>query len=194
MEVEAAARPTVASLATNIDSHYMTMSMEDCIKSGLQSDVPFMAGRVAGEGAGPGFAEQMSWRSTYNKANQYAFKWSKVASGWQARGIKPGHTSDLSYIFNYPGTAPYYYLTGYIIDPATGQRPVIGDLNGNGVTGSAGDLADITTDAGWSAVDNSVADMAMTIWTNFALPKQGIPAQQPSPGRPIQRRMIRMWR
>jgi para-nitrobenzyl esterase len=175
-EIVPAALPTVASFAPNIDGRYLTMTMESSIKGGLQSDVPFMAGRTSGDlgGTSPAFGGQMAWRSTYNKATQYAYKFSKVASGWEARGILSGHTCDLSYVFNYPGTMAYYYLLGYVIDPATGKKPVIGDLNGNGVPGSAGDMADIMTDAGWNAADVNTTDMVMTMWTNFA--KTGNPS------------------
>lgn len=53
-------------------------------------------------------------------------------------------------------------------DPVTGLNLVIGDLNGNGVTGSAGDQADILTSTGWDAADETTADTVMTMWTNFA--------------------------
>jgi para-nitrobenzyl esterase len=159
-----------------VDAYYITKNMGDSIRGGLQSDVPFMAGAVSGDLGGiiPGLVEQMPWRSINNKATQYAYKFSKTASGWEARSIKPGHTCDLSYVFNYPGTMAYYYLLGYVIDPATGKKPVIGDLNGNGVSGSMGDMADIMTDAGWNAADMNTVDMVMTMWTNFA--KTGNPS------------------
>ena len=169
-EVVAAAEPIVASFAPNIDNHYMLASMEESIKGGLESDVPFMAGRTSGDlgGTGPDFAEQMSWRSDHNNADQFVYKWNKLASGWQDRGILSGHTCDLSYLFNFPLSHAYYYLFNYIIDPVTGEKPEIGDLNGNGRTWMQGDMADVMIDAGWNEVDNETADMARMIWTNFA--------------------------
>lgn len=61
-----------------------------------------------------------------------------------------------------------HYLLGLVVDPATGAKVPVGDLNGNGVTGTAGDTADIFADAAYGAVDAAVADTMMTIWTNFA--------------------------
>lgn len=168
---------TAAVYSPVVDLYYVTANMENSIKGGLQSDVPFIAGATSADlsGIAPGLVEQMPWRSTYNKATQYVYKWSKVSSGWQARGIKPGHTVDLAYVFNYPTTMINYYLAGYIIDPTTGLKPVIGDLNGNGKAGSDGDTADIWIDAGWSTTtDGAVVDAVMTMYTNFA--KTGNPS------------------
>jgi para-nitrobenzyl esterase len=61
-----------------------------------------------------------------------------------------------------------------VIDPATGTSLVIGDLNGNGVSGSAGDPADIYASAGFDETDEVVIDRMLTIWTNFA--KTGNPS------------------
>ncbi|MBI5550625.1 MAG: carboxylesterase family protein, partial [Desulfobacterales bacterium] len=77
-------------------------------------------------------------------------------------------------LFNYPGTFISNYLFNLVLDPATGRRPAIGDLNGNGVTGTAGDTADIYASMGWSAADTAMAQTTMTIWTNFA--KTGDPS------------------
>ena len=51
---------------------------------------------------------------------------------------------------------------------------VIDDLNGNGVSGSQGDPADILASAGFDQTDQAVIDRMLTIWTNFA--KTGDPS------------------
>jgi len=152
------------------------MNMEGSIKAGLPNDVPFLAGANSGDMAGliPGLIEQMPLRSTYNKANQYVYKFSKVPSGWAAKGILAWHGDEMLYVFNYPLDVTLSYLIGSLKDPTTGTKLEIGDLNGNGVPGSAGDAADILTSAGWDAADAAVADKTMTIWTNFA--KTGNPS------------------
>lgn len=162
---------TAAVYGPVVDSYYVTANVKDSITGGLQNDVPFIAGATSAdlEGIVPGLVEQMPWRSTYNTADQYVYKWSKVSEGWEAKGILPGHTADLAYVFNYPATMINYYLAGYIIDPNTGLPPVIGDHNNNGVTGSDGDPLDIFIDAGWSATtDDAVVDTVMTMYANFA--------------------------
>ena len=55
-----------------------------------------------------------------------------------------------------------------------GQRPPIGDLNGNGVSGTQGDSADIYASMRYGAVDMAVAEETMLQWTNFA--KTGNPS------------------
>lgn len=159
----------------NIDSHYATMNMEASIKAGLPSDVPLLAGANSGDMAGliPGMVEQMPWRSDHNSAPQYVYKFSKVPAGWAARDVLSYHGGELVYVFNYPASLVVHYLLGLVIDPATGAKLEVGDLNGNGVTGTAGDTADVFASAGYGAGDAAAADMAMTIWTNFA--KTGIP-------------------
>jgi para-nitrobenzyl esterase len=164
------------SYGPNIDSYYAPKNMEDSIKAGLPNDVPLLAGANSGDMPGlvPGLIEQMPWRSTYNKANQYVYKFSKVPSGWQSKGILAWHGDEMMYVFNYPGDIVLTYQMGMPIDPATGKQLVIGDLNGNGVLASAGDMADVMASAGWDAADDAVADTTMTIWTNFA--KTGNPS------------------
>ena len=41
-------------------------------------------------------------------------------------------------------------------------------LNGHGITGSAGDSADVLASAGFDATDATVADTTMTLWASFA--------------------------
>ena len=77
-------------------------------------------------------------------------------------------------MFNMPESVVTHVLLGLVLDPATGQPLVIGDLNGNGVSGSRGDPADIMASAGFDATDDEVIDRMMSIWTNFA--KTGNPS------------------
>ncbi|MBC7958196.1 MAG: carboxylesterase family protein [Cytophagales bacterium] len=160
----------------NIDSHYATKSMRQSIEDGLPSDVPLLAGNNSGDMPGliTGMIQQMPWRSTHNRAAQYVYKFSKVPVGWAARGVLSYHGGELVYVFNNPTSLVSHHLLGLVLDPATGLSLVIGDLNGNGVTGSAGDAADVLASAAYGADDAAVAQTAMTMWTNFA--KTGNPS------------------
>jgi para-nitrobenzyl esterase len=104
----------------------------------------------------------------HTRSDVYASIFTKVPSGWTARGVLPYHSVELSYVFNTPSSAVVHYLLSLVKDPATGANLAIGDLNGNGITGSAGDPADILTSIGWDAADTDAADTMMTLWTNFA--------------------------
>ena len=55
-----------------------------------------------------------------------------------------------------------------------GRRPVIGDLNGNGVSGSQGDSEDLFLSMEWGSEDDAIAEVMMQMWTNFA--RTGDPA------------------
>jgi para-nitrobenzyl esterase len=61
-----------------------------------------------------------------------------------------------------------HFLLNLVLDPATGKRVEIGDLNGDGVAGSAGDNMDVFASAGYGAADTAVANTVMTMWSNFA--------------------------
>jgi para-nitrobenzyl esterase len=154
----------------NIDSRYATKSMRQSIEDGLPSDVPLLAGNNSGDMPGliTGMIEQMPWRSSHNQAPQYVYKFSKVPAGWAARGVLSYHGGELVYTFNYTPSLVSHHLLGLVIDPATGANLAIGDLNGNGITGSAGDAADVLASAGYNADDAAVAQTMMTMWTNFA--------------------------
>ncbi|MBP77281.1 MAG: hypothetical protein CMK85_12975, partial [Pseudomonadales bacterium] len=89
-------------------------------------------------------------------------------AGWRARGMQAYHAAELAYLFNKLDSVVTHYQLGLVLDPATGSSLVIGDLNGNGVSGSRGDPADIMASAGFDATDEEVVDRMMTIWTNFA--------------------------
>src|SRR5690554_7486068 len=82
-----------------------------------------------------------------NTAPQYAMHFSQQPAGWKAQGVTAYHAAELAYLFNMPESVITHYLLGLVIDPATGQSLVIGDLNGNGVSGSQGDTADIFASA-----------------------------------------------
>jgi para-nitrobenzyl esterase len=160
----------------SIDGHYATRSMQESIKSGLPSDVPLIAGANSGDFPMllTGLAEQMPMRSRHNRAPQFVYKLSKAPSGWEARGILSWHGADLIYVFNDPASALEPFKFGFLIDPATHKPLQVGDLNGNGISGSAGDMADVLTSAGYDAKDAAVTDAMMSLWTQFA--KTGNPS------------------
>ncbi|MBI5258421.1 MAG: carboxylesterase family protein [Burkholderiales bacterium] len=160
----------------NLDGHYATKTMLDSIKGGLPNDVPLLQGSNNGDMPGliVGMLEQAPLRATYNKAPQYVYKFTKMPAGWASKGLLSYHGGELVYVFNYQPSLISHFLLGLVMDPATGQRLAVGDLNGNGVTGTAGDAADVLASAGWGAADTAVADTMMTIWTNFA--KTGNPS------------------
>jgi len=143
----------------NQDGYYATMNTEDSIKAGLPSDVPFLAGANAGDMTGltPGLVEQMPWRYTYNSAPQYVYKFSKVPEGWRAQGVLAYHSDEITYVFNYPMAVVGDYYLGLVPLTITPALP-----------------ANIWASAGWGPSDDTVADKAMTIWTNFA--KTGNPS------------------
>jgi para-nitrobenzyl esterase len=114
------------------------------------------------------------WMSDHTSQNYYACVFSKVPAGWEAQGILAYHCDELTYVFNDPASLVDHHVLQTVTDPATGKSLVIGDLNGNGMTGSEGDAADIMASAGWSAEDVAVAETAMTVWANFA--KTGTPS------------------
>jgi para-nitrobenzyl esterase len=78
------------------------------------------------------------------------------------------HACELSYVHGYPQSLIAHYQLGLVIDPATGRSLPIGDLNSNGISGSAGDTEDIWISAVWDEADAAVSETAMTLWSNFA--------------------------
>jgi para-nitrobenzyl esterase len=159
-----------------IDYYYMSKTYYNAIKDGIPSDVPLLVGVTSGDYPTliAGIKDSMPFRNTYSKASQYVYVFSRVPSGWAAMNLLSGHGGELPYLFNYPPGFVTNYQFGLVLDPVTGAKPAIGDLNGNGVTGSAGDTADIFASAEYGATDVAVADTTMTIWTNFA--KTGNPS------------------
>lgn len=174
-EIEAAAR-TIVTAIPNVDGFHLPDTMRNIYEAGTQNDVPFISGMNKKDMAFgiTALIEDMPWFATKRKTNTYVYMFNRVPAGWADKGILAYHGSELLYVFNYPLSAVSHYLLGLVIDPATGVKMVIGDLNGNGVTGSDGDTADIIASEGWSAADTAVADTMMTIWTNFA--KTGNPS------------------
>jgi para-nitrobenzyl esterase len=175
-EVELAARTTVTTVEPNVDGWHLPNTMRSIYEAGLQNDVPFISGmnKKDMDFGIVALIQYMPWMATKRRTNTYVYMFNKVPDGWTSKGVLAYHGSELLYVFNYPLSAVSHYLLGLVIDPATGVKLVIGDLNGNGVTGSAGDTADVIASEGWSAADTAVADTMMTIWSNFA--KTGNPS------------------
>jgi para-nitrobenzyl esterase len=162
-------RPTV-------DFHYMSDTFYNSIVNGQPGDVPLLIGATAADYPSiiAGLKQHMPLRSDYSQANLYVYKYNRVPTGWTAMGLLSNHGGEIPYLFNFPATFVNNYLFNLVLDPVTGKRPVIGDLNGNGVTGTAGDTADIYASMAWSADDDAMAQTTMTIWSNFA--KTGDPS------------------
>ncbi len=159
----------------NADYYYLPKTYYQTMLDGTPSDVPFMVGCTSGDYASlkaalPTF---MTQRTPYYNSNQYVYRFDRLPDGWAALGLLSGHGFELPYLFNYPASLVSNYQLGIVVLP-NGTKPEIGDLNGNGVTGTAGDTADIFASMQWSAVDDSIAETMMNIWTNFA--KTGDPS------------------
>ncbi|MFP1680951.1 carboxylesterase/lipase family protein [Alloalcanivorax sp. C16-1] len=160
---------------TNVDNYYLPYTERVAFESGNQNDVPFMFSVNANDTPDPTSTaiNVFPWMAPLCSANHYATYFTHQPAGWKARGVQAYHAAELAYTFNMPESVVTHYLLGLVIDPATGQSLVIGDLNGNGVSGSQGDPADILASAGFDATDDQVIDRMLTIWTNFA--KTGSP-------------------
>lgn len=171
----AAAAATLAPY-TNIDNHYLPYAERVAFESGNQNDVPFMFSINANDTPDPTNTaiEVFPWMAPLCSANHYATYFTHQPAGWKARGVEAYHAAELAYVFNMPESVITHYLLGLVIDPATGDSLVIDDLNGNGVSGSQGDPADILASAGFDQTDQAVIDRMLTIWTNFA--KAGDPS------------------
>ena len=159
-----------------IDYHYISETYYDTVVNGQPNDVPLLIGCTAADYPHivAGTKQQVPLRSTYGDSDIYVYKFNRVPTGWTQMGLLSNHGGEIPYLFNYPATFVSNYLFNLVLDPATGRRPAIGDLNGNGVTGTAGDTADIYASMGWSAADAAMAQTTMSIWTNFA--KTGDPS------------------
>jgi para-nitrobenzyl esterase len=160
----------------NVDGCYLPDTERVSFETGKHNDVPFMIVVNTNDEPYPiaTIRDVFPWMSDHTSQNYYACVFSKVPAGWEAQGILAYHGDELTYVFNDPTSVVEHLVLGTVIDPATGKSLVIGDLNGNGVTGSAGDMADIMASAGWRAEDDAVAQTTMTVWTNFA--KTGNPS------------------
>lgn len=173
-EVVAAAATLVPY--TNVDNHYLPYTERVAFESGNQNDVPFMFSINANDTPDPTNTaiNVFPWMAPLSSANHYATYFTHQPAGWKARGVEAYHAAELAYVFNMPESVITHHLLGLVIDPATGDSLEIGDLNGNGVTGSQGDPVDIFASAGFDATDEQVIDRMLTIWTNFA--KTGNPS------------------
>ncbi|HIQ52201.1 MAG TPA: hypothetical protein EYH51_02865 [Pseudomonas pachastrellae] len=159
----------------NVDYYYQPKTYYQNVLDGMPSDVPLMAGVTNGDyttlrAAMPIWLQQ---RSARYESDQFIYRFSRVPPGWAELGLTSCHGCELPYLFNYPAGMVQNYLLGLVLTPQ-GQRPSIGDLNGNGVTGSQGDAADVYASMRYGAVDMAVAEETMLQWTNFA--KTGNPS------------------
>ncbi|MBU0892648.1 MAG: carboxylesterase family protein, partial [Gammaproteobacteria bacterium] len=159
----------------NADSYYLPKTYQQNVADGMPSDVPLMVGVTSGDypslrGALPTF---MAQRTPTYRANQFVYKFSRVPDGWAAMGLLSAHGGEVPYLFNYPLGMVSNYNLNLVLTPQ-GTKPPIGDLNGNGVTGTAGDVADVYASMQWGAGDISTVDTVMTTWTQFA--KTGNPS------------------
>lgn len=161
-----------ASLApyTNVDNAYLPTTERIVFESGNQNDVPFMFLINTNDTPDPTqtVIDVFPWMEPLSSSPFYATLFSHQPSGWKARGVEAYHAAELAYVFNMPQSVVTHYRLGLVIDPATGESLDIGDLNGNGVTGSEGDPADIFVSAGFDQADSEVIERMLTIWTNFA--------------------------
>ncbi len=161
---------------TNVDNHYLPHTERVSFETRRHNDVPFMIVVNTNDTVDPidTIKNVFPWMTTHSSQNHYAALFSHVPTGWRGLGLKTYHGGELTYVFNYPESVIAHFQLSLVIDPATNAKLVIGDLNGNGTTGTGGDTADIFTSAGFDATDAAVADRTMTIWTQFA--KTGNPS------------------
>lgn len=171
--VSAAAR---LSPYTNVDNFYLPTTERTSFETDTDNDVPFMFTVNTNDTIDPinTVKDVFPWLAPLNSEPTYATLFSHQPAGWKSRGVEAYHGAELAYMFNMPQSVITHYQLGLVIDPATGESLVIGDLNGSGVSGSAGDPADIFASAGFDATDEAVIDRMLTIWTNFA--KTGDPS------------------
>lgn len=176
MDIVAAYSSTVPDPYPNVDNWYFPGTERGIIESGSQNDTPFMILVTMSDNTEPiaTVKNYLPWMADNTENNVFASVFTKVPSGWADRGVLPYHSVELSYVFNTPASAVVHYLLGLVIDPSTGVKLAIGDLNGNGVTGTQGDQVDILMSIDWDAQDVNTADTIMTMWTNFA--KTGDPS------------------
>lgn len=180
-------------LSPNQDGEYLTDTMENLIKAGLESDVPFMGGAVENDMMGPadlapGVTRQMPWRKEFNSAPQYVYRWDFVPAGWAVLDppVLAYHGIELVYTFNYGmsfATHQFLNLTNKT-DAEIGvayPRPPVGSMDTWAylVLQSTGYFASFPFP---SAASMEMANHAMTLWSNFA--KSGNPNQPAATGLP----------
>ncbi|MCX7982043.1 MAG: carboxylesterase family protein [Syntrophales bacterium] len=166
-EIEQAARNL--SWQPNVDNYYMPNTMRYIYDNNQHNDVPLMGGYNNQDLTGwqTALRTYFPWIAARKTTPSYPYVFTKVPEGWASK-IGAYHGCELLYVFNYPRSLIVHYLFNLVTDPATGQPLAIGDLNGDGKTGSQGDTADIFASAGWGVSDDAMAETMMTIWTNFA--------------------------
>jgi para-nitrobenzyl esterase len=159
----------------NADRHYLPKTYAENLVDGLPNAVPLMVGVTNGDYSNlraglPPFLAQIA--PTY-QPSQFVYKFSRVPDGWAAMGLLSGHGGELPYLFNSTAGMVSNYSLNLVLLP-NGSKPPIGDLNGNGITGTAGDAVDVFTSMQWGADDVSTVNTTMTMWANFA--KTGNPS------------------
>ena len=159
----------------NADNYYQPDTYYRNALDGMPSDVPLMAGVTSGDydTLRAFLPIWLAQRSDTYQSEQFIYKFSRVPDGWADMGLRSCHGCELPYLFNHPAGMVQNYQLGLVLTPE-GQRPVIGDLNGNGVSGSQGDAQDVFLSMEYGADDDQIADLTMTMWTNFA--KTGNPS------------------
>lgn len=161
----------------NVDYHYQPSTYYQNVVEGMPSDIPLMAGVTSGDypelrAALPIWLEQ---RSDAYRSDQYIYRFSRVPDGWADMGLQSCHGCELPYLFNHPAGMVQNFQLGLVTTPE-GGRPPIGDLNGNGVSGSQGDAADVYASMAWGSKDAAIGEQMMLMWTNFA--KTGDPSTE----------------
>ena len=163
------------SYRPNVDNYYLPDTYYQNAVAGMPSDVPLMAGVTSGDSINHRLYMPvwLTQRTPTYASEQFVYKFSRVPDGWADLGLRSCHGCELPYLFNHPQGMVQNFQLGLVTTPA-GERPTIGDLNGNGVTGSQGDREDIFLSMEYGPVDDSVSRMLMRMWTNFA--KTGNPS------------------
>lgn len=174
LDVVTAATPLIPY--TNVDNHYLPYTERVAFETHKQNDVPFLIVVNTNDNQDPidTVKNVFPWMTTHSAKPHYAALFSHMPAGWRSRGVTTYHGGELTYVFNAPESVISHFQLSLVLDPATNARLVIGDLNGNGVTGTGGDSADVFASAGFDALDKTVIDSTMNIWTQFA--KTGNPS------------------
>ncbi|SFQ62382.1 para-nitrobenzyl esterase [Halopseudomonas formosensis] len=159
----------------NVDHYYQPQTYFDNARNGMPSDVPLMAGVTSGDSINhrESLPVWLRQRTEDYQSGQYVYKFSQVPDGWVQLGLQSCHGCELPYLFNHPEGMVQNFQLGLVLTPE-GRRPTIGDLNGNGVSGSQGDTEDIFLSMEWGSEDDAIAEVMMQMWTNFA--RTGDPA------------------
>lgn len=155
---------------TNVDGHYLPVTERASVEAHAHNDVPFLIVVNTADNPDPiGTVKNvLPWLTAHSAQPHRAALFSRAPAGWARAGIGAYHGAELSYVFNFPDSVVAHHQLNLVLDPATGTRYAIGDLNGNGVSGTAGDPADILASAGWDTTDSAVAARTMAMWANFA--------------------------